>query len=107
MNYFKNGIYMYDIKPDNNLLVEIQENGKLNVQVIDTDPEFIYGSFDGSFFEEMSENSFRKIFLSLTQMMYMINYNVKVYYTLTSKYYKKYLNVIMKDKYISNLLKRF
>lgn len=102
----KKGVYMYDIKPDNNV-VEVQENGKLNVQVIDTDPEFIYSSFENSFFEEMSENTFRKIFLTITQMMYMINYNEKVYYTLGSKYYQKYLDSLSDDKYISNLLKKF
>jgi hypothetical protein len=102
----KNGVYMYDIKPENNV-IEIQEDGKMNVQIIDTDPEFVFNEFKGSFFEKMSKNSFKEIFLVLTQMMYMINYNDKVNNTLTTKYYKRYLGECAKDKYISKLLKKF
>ena len=102
----KNGIYMYDIKPENNV-IEIQDDGSLNVQVIDADPGFIYDSLEGSFFEKMSKNTFRKIFLTITQMMYVINYNEKLKYALTTKYYKKYLDSLSDDKYISNLLKKF
>jgi ribosomal protein S20 len=102
----KNGVYMYDIKPENNV-IEIQEDGKMNVQVIDTDPEFVFNEFKGSFFEKMSKNTFQKIFLVLTQIMYMINYTDKVNNTLTTKYYKRYLEECAKDKYISNLLKKF
>lgn len=102
----KNGIYMYDIKPENNV-IEIQDDGSLNVQVIDADPGFIYDSLEGSFFEKMSKNTFRKIFLTMTQMMYVINYNEKLNYALTTKYYKKYLDSLSDDKYIANLLKKF
>lgn len=83
---FKKGIYLFDVKPSNNVLDKDNE-----LQIIDFSPTFIYDpkKMDGSFFSKLDKPVFEKVFGTIVILTYVLHYIEKVYRVNKTK--KKFL----------------
>lgn len=102
----KNGVYLFDVKPSNNVIDPSSKNG---IQIIDTDPTFMYTkkNMKGSFFEPMDKSVFERVFTTLIQLMYMVRFiNLKKTYSSDTDF-TKFIKIVRKHAYVIKILERY
>lgn len=100
----ENGIYLFDIKPKNNVV-----DNNNNVYIIDTDPSYIYSQqdFKDSFFEKMPTKVFKLIFLTLIQLVYMMRYLAIIKNIFGNTQQRAFLRIISKKSSIKKVVNRY
>ncbi len=98
------GIYLFDVKPKNNVV-----DNDNNVYIIDTDPSFIYSSkdFKDSFFEKMTPNVFKLIFLTLIQIVYLLRYCAIIKRVFGDDGLKEFLEMIINKASVNKIINRY
>lgn len=102
----KNGVYLFDVKPSNNVIDPSSKNG---IQIIDTDPKFMYTkkNMKGSFFEPMDKPVFERVFTTLIQLMYMVRFiNLKKNNS-SDNDFTKFIKIVRKHPYVIKILERY
>jgi hypothetical protein len=106
---FKGGLYMYDVKPSNNII-----DDNLNLQIIDFTPGYMYtkNNISGSFFSKLDKKMFEEIVGTIVQLLYIIHYIHSIHKYKTQegfvyKFHKKLNSNVEFKRFITRFVKNY